>query len=235
MIAPLSPINLKRMDISRSSINWWAYTNSGQIVSLKAKPTPSSPCLISSLLGQSRKLGILLQKRLFSQLSLFPAGQRSHSQVVGPSPARTRRGHTRSSLSQPACIHCRSLPPQVPLARASRDAKLSTDAWSDLSVFFSFFVFSLSRCREALCFLARCLPSFPMVGFSRPSPSQPRHSRPRCRGVCLPMRCPVSPTPRCTHSLRSPLWRCSSSAFGTNPSASGLKTKIIIPTTPRRQ
>ena len=37
------------------------------------------------------------------------------------------------------------------------------------------------------------MPLFPMAGFSRPSRSQPRHCRPRCRGVCLPTQCPASP------------------------------------------
>ena len=41
-------------------------------------------------------------------------------------------------------------------------------------------------------------------------------------GFCFPTRCPASPLPK-LHPLRSPLLRCSSSAFGTNSSASGLK------------
>ena len=72
------------------------------------------------------------------------------------------------------------------------------------------------------------MPSFPVAGFSRPSPSQPRSFRLRCRGVGLPTQCPASPLPK-LHAVRSPLWRCSSSAFGTNFSASGLKKKPSPP------
>ena len=42
-----SPINPKRVDISRSSINWWVYMDLRQIVFLTAQLTPySSPCLL---------------------------------------------------------------------------------------------------------------------------------------------------------------------------------------------
>ena len=84
LIATLSPVNSKPMDISRSSINWWVYTDLRQLVSLTAKPTPYSPCLLSVPSWPEQKLctSILLQNTLFSQLSLFPAGRRSHSQVA---------------------------------------------------------------------------------------------------------------------------------------------------------
>ena len=59
--------------------------------------------------------------------------------------------------------------------------------------FLSFFpVFShLSRYRLSVSQPGTCLVL--TAGLSRPSPPHPRHSRPRCRGVCLPTLCPASP------------------------------------------
>ena len=73
-----------------------------------------------------------------------------------------------------------------------------------------------------------------MAGFSRPSPPQPRYSRPHGRGVCLPTQCLVSPLST-LYPWRSPLWRCSSSAFGMDSSASALMIKRIATASHRQQ
>ena len=91
------------------------------------------------------------QKTLLAHRSLFHAGRRRQSQVVGPSPVRIRHAHTGSSLSQPRCVRCRLLPPQVSswvLLGPRVLLTLPAYAWSDPSVsFFYLFVIFLSRCR----------------------------------------------------------------------------------------
>ena len=83
----------------------------------------------------------------FPSSPCFLQADKSHRQVVGPSPGRSRHAHTHSSLSQPGCAHCRSLPPQVPPSVSLEPRVLQTlpaDAWSDPSVFF-FFVSCIFR------------------------------------------------------------------------------------------
>ena len=55
------------------------------------------------------------QKRLFSQVSLFPARSTSRREVVCPSPIRIRHAHahTRAALPCPERARCTSLPLQV--------------------------------------------------------------------------------------------------------------------------
>ena len=164
---------------------------------MTASPTPYNSCLpsVSSCPEQKTRYPAA-ENSVFPDLLVSCRPMKSH-----PSrrafPNTHSACHTRSSLLQPGCAHCRSLPPQVPpsVSLGPRVLQpLPADAWSDPSVFFVIFFSYSPFYRDIGSLFPSPVHALISDGWVQPSsPPHPRHSRPRCRGVGLPTLCPASP------------------------------------------